>query len=151
MRYILIISFICLISCKAQHDAKTMATENGDMELIAADDYSGVLDYEASIISDTKALRKFYSRINKTRKPGLPVPDVDFSKNMILAVCTGEHKGEKEPLLRKTEEENNVLITIELNENRDASKSRKTLTVYPFYLYKLPITPKTVSIQKLGF
>ncbi|MEX0314756.1 MAG: hypothetical protein AB3N18_11305 [Allomuricauda sp.] len=125
--------------------------ENNDMELVATDSHSGILEYEASIISDTKALGKFYSRINKTRKPGLSAPSIDFSKNTLLVICMGEQNGTEKPLLKKTEDKDNVLITIELPEYLDNAPNKETFTSYPFYIYKLPHTSKTVNIQKSGF
>nr|WP_298793846.1 hypothetical protein [uncultured Allomuricauda sp.] len=127
------------------------ATEKGDMELIASDAYSGIDTYEASVIQDSKSLNKFYGRINQTRKPGLPVPQVDFSKNVLLVMCLGKQKGEPTPLLTKTEEENNILITIELADITSSLETENPLTSYPFYIYKLPHTSKEVSIQKAGF
>ena len=151
MKYFLLISFLCLVSCKAQKDSKMNTIENGDMELVASDAYSGIDAYEASVIQDSKSLHKFYGRINQTRKPGLPVPQVDFSKNVLLVMCLGKQKVETTPLLTKTEEDNNILITIELSDTISNSETQKSLTSYPFYIYKLPHTSKEVSIQKSGF
>lgn len=151
MKYFLLISFLCLVSCKAQKETKMNETENGDMELVASDAYSGIDTYEAAMIYDSKSLSKFYGRINKTRKPGLPVPQVDFSKNVLLVMCLGKQKQERTPLLKKSEEENNILITIELSETISPSNTEKSLISYPFYIYKLPHTSKEVSIEKSGF
>ncbi|WP_299484979.1 hypothetical protein [uncultured Allomuricauda sp.] len=126
-------------------------SEKGDMELIASDAYSGIDNYEASVIQDSKSLNKFYGRINQTRKPGLPVPQVDFSKNVLLVMCLGKQKGETTPLLTKTEEENNILITIELSDKTSSLEAENSLMSYPFYIYKLQHTSKEVSIQKSGF
>ena len=151
MKYFLIISLVCLSACKAQKEAKMNSDETSDFELVASDGYSGIQAYEASIISDTKSLNKFYSRINRTRKPGLPVPTIDFSKDVLVAMCLGEQNGTISPMLKKVESEDNVLVTIELQEDENASKTENQLTSYPFYIYKLPSTSKTVNIQKKGF
>lgn len=151
MKYFLLISFLCLVSCKAQKDTKMNTIENGDMELVASDAYSGIDTYETAVIYDSKSLNKFYGRINKTRKPGLPVPHIDFSENVLLVMCLGQQKGEVTPLLKKSEEDDNILITIELNDSNKDTQLENSLTSYPFYIYKLPHTIKDVSIQKSGF
>lgn len=151
MKYFLLISFVCLVSCKAQKDSKMNANENGDWELVASDAYSGIEEYEASVISDTKSLGKFYSRINRTRKPGLPLPNVDFSKDVLLVMCLGEQKGERTPILAKKEDDDKILFTIQLSESDDALNNENPIISYPFYIYKIPHTLKTMNIQKMGF
>lgn len=151
MRYVIVITLIVLISCKAQQDVKSTSTENAEFELIAFDAFSGITEYEAAMIYDAKSLQKFYSRINKTRKPGLPVPQIDFLQNMLLAVCLGEQKGEAKPLVEKSEEDDNILIAIGLGESKGEEPAQERTTSYPFYLYKLLHTSKSVKIQKTEF
>ena len=101
---ILFFVIVSLVSCKAQNTIpKQSPQQDADIELIDQDGYSGILEYETIVIKDAKSLNKFYSKINRTRKPGLPVPMVDFSKNMIVVVCMGKQKGEKLPVLSKAE------------------------------------------------
>ncbi|MGX1930527.1 hypothetical protein [Flagellimonas sp. 2504JD4-2] len=127
------------------------SNETGDFELVATDGYSGIEAYEASIISDTKSLNKFYSRINKTRKPGLPVPAIDFSKDVLVVMCLGEQNDNISPMLKKVESEDNILVTIELSKESDVSKTENPLISYPFYIYSLPRTSKSIKVQKMGF
>ncbi len=95
MRYLSLFIFAIILSCNGQ---KKAALDNGDdkkagsekLTLLLADNYSGSEVEETMIIKDAKALQRFYSKINRTRKPGLPVPDVDFTKEMILVHCSGE-------------------------------------------------------------
>lgn len=122
------------------------------MVLIAQDAYSGIEAYEAAVITDAKSLGKFYSRINRTRKPGLPVPEVDFSKEMVVVVCLGEQRGEKAPKLYKTKEsENEVSIAIRLNEATNKKEGVTQPISSPFYVYKMLHTIKTVHLEKEGF
>ncbi|WP_223826536.1 hypothetical protein [Flagellimonas sp. S3867] len=151
MKYILIISIICLASCKAQKETKMNAGHTSDFELVASDAYSGIDSYEAAVISNAKSLNKFYSRINKTRKPGLPVPVVDFSKDVLVVMCLGEQKGETTPKLAKSDHEDGIVITVALSEPNDSNIKENPIISYPFYIYKLPTTSKAISIQKQGF
>ena len=122
------------------------------MVLIAQDAYSGIMEYQKMVIRDTKSLNKFYSQINKTRKPGLPVPMVDFTTEMVVVLCMGEQRGKRVPQLSKSgETEDKVLLTIELP-SLDKQDKKEILPVsYPFYLYKMPYSSKNIDFQKLGW
>ena len=61
-----------------------MGQEIKDLVLIDHDNFSTITDYEVRVIQDQKSLQKFYTKITMTRKPGLPVPMVDFSKDMLI-------------------------------------------------------------------
>ena len=151
MRFIMLLSLICcLFSCKAQ---KSLAGEEiEDLVLVAQDGYSGVMEYDAMAIRDTKSLNKFYSQINKTRKPGLPVPMMDFSKEMAIVVCLGEQRGERMPKLSKINEtEDELTIAVELTDLKTTKNIEATPILYPFYLYKMPLTVKSLSFQKTGW
>ncbi len=152
MRHFVLILFICLTSCKAQKETQLDSGEKDDMILIAQDGYSGIAEYETMVVRDVKSLNKFYATINKTRKPGLPVPVIDFSKEMALIVCLGEQKGLKTPELSKTiESENEVLITIEMVPPNETKNTENQFVSYPFYVYKVPYTSKVISFQKMGW
>ena len=147
MRYIFLLVIVTMVSCKAQKENK--AQESSDFVLLAKDDYSGIQEYETGVIRDQKSLNKFYSRVNKTRKPGLPVPIVDFSKEMLIVVCMGGRFGN--PKLAITEEsdsELNVALQLEPFPKSDVTT---TVITSPFYVYKTALTAKKVSVNKEGW
>lgn len=122
------------------------------MVLIAQDAYSGIEAYEAAVITDAKSLGKFYTRINRTRKPGLPVPEIDFSKEIVVVICLGELQGEKTPKLSKIEEsENEVSIAVRLDEATNEKEATSLAISSPFYVYKMQHTAKTIHLEKEGF
>ena len=47
--------------------------------LLDHDNFTTIDTFQIREIRDFKTLNKFYREINKTRKPGLPVPMVDFT------------------------------------------------------------------------
>ena len=118
--------------------------------MVDHDDFTNIDSFETRVILDAKSLNKFYREINKTRKPGLPVPIVDFSKEMVVLICLGEQKGKKRPMLSKLKEtDNEVSIAVEIIKE----KQQKELTVqsayFPFYLFKMPLVDKTITFQKI--
>lgn len=149
VRYFLFITCVCLLSCKAQKESKPIGQEINDLVLIDQDDFSTITDYEVRVIQDQKSLQKFYTKINMTRKPGLPVPTVDFSKNLLILVCLGEQRKEADPLLSKLQETDaRVSIAVQLIEKEQVEQTSTQLIYYPFYLFKMPIIDKGISFQK---
>jgi len=139
---------ICLLSCKAQ---SLYGEKMEDLILIAQDGYSGISEYETSVIKDKKSLNKFYAQINKTRKPGLPAPTVDFSKEMLLVVCLGEIQGQRDPMLSQIEQTDDVLsIAVELSTIKKSTENSQVIS-YPFYVYKMPLVSKEISFKKIGW
>nr|WP_288935998.1 hypothetical protein [uncultured Allomuricauda sp.] len=121
-----------------------------NMILLDHDSFSNIESFETRVIKDGKSLRKFYSEINKTRKPGLPIPIVDFSKEMVILVCLGEQKGKKTPVLSKLKEtDNEVSIAVEIIKENQQKELTIQPTYFPFYLYKMPLVDKTITLQKI--
>lgn len=120
-----------------------------DLVLVDHDDFSTIADYEVRIMQDQKSLQKFYSKINMTRKPGLPVPMVDFSKDMLILVCLGEQQKVVEPLLSKLQETAaGITVSVQLIEKHQIENNKVQSIHYHFYLYKMPIIDKSIDFQK---
>ncbi|UII76153.1 hypothetical protein LV716_18090 [Flagellimonas sp. HMM57] len=151
-RFLLLFILVSLFSCKAQNTVTAESSEqDADIVLIDQDNYSGILEYDAMVIKDAKSLNKFYSKINKTRKPGLPVPTIDFTQYMVVIICMGEQKGNAIPVLSKTETlGNEMIITVKMPDYHKDKSSSEIIT-YPFYLYRTPTVIKPVSFEKVGF
>ena len=145
MKYFLFLSLVCLLSCKAQ---KQLGDQIEGLVLLEQDGYSGIETFEIQAIRDTKSLNKFYTQINKTRKPGLPVPMVDFSQEMVLVVCLGKQQGEPSvTLFKSSETATDLTVIVQLsNSNRPELANTQPVT-NPFYLYKMPLTEKTIIFQ----
>ncbi|MCR9228303.1 MAG: hypothetical protein NXH90_12865 [Flavobacteriaceae bacterium] len=151
IRYIFVITLICLLSCKAQKQGNSPVGEHIDgLSLIEQQNFTDIDSFETRVIRDTKSLNKFYSQINKTRKPGLPVPMVDFSKDMLVLVGLGEQQGEKTAVLSKIKEtDQEMLIAIEV---RNVSEEEMSIqpVYFPIYLYKMPLVDKTLIFQRVN-
>ncbi|WP_349351008.1 MULTISPECIES: hypothetical protein [unclassified Flagellimonas] len=151
MRYLFLIMLIGLISCKAQKDGNTPTGEPIDgLVLLDHDDFTNIDTFQTREIRDTKTLNKFYREINKTRKPGLPVPMVDFTKDMLVLVCLGEQQGKKEVALsRLRQTETELWIAIDVWEEEQEGAVTIQPMYYPFYLYKMPLVDKSLHFQRV--
>ena len=152
MRYLPLFIFAIILSCNGQ---KKAAMEKGDgqnddtgqVTLVLQDNYSGSIAPDTLIIKDSKTLQKFFSKVNRTRKPGIPVPEVDFSKEMILIYCSGEQMNGKNVKLSIVEEnEKEVIISTSVEKTKKSGTSSALIS--PFSVYKMPLTQKEVKFKK---
>lgn len=151
MRYLFLIMLIGLISCKAQKENNSLTGEAIDgLVLLDHDDFTNIDTFQTREIRDSKTLNKFYREINKTRKPGLPVPMVDFTKDMLVLVCLGEQQGKKEVALsRLRQTETELWIAIDVWEEKQEGTVTIQPMYYPFYLYKMPLVDKSLHFQRV--
>ena len=148
----LILSIIVLAgACNSQKgktkDNNYQARGENPLILVLSDNYGGTETEELLVIKDSKALKKFFTRVNMTRKPGLSVPQIDFNKEMVVVYCNGKTTDNNTPeLVRKEDNEDNMHISrvMDANQKKDAS----TAVLMPFHLYKMPLTEKEISLSK---
>ena len=154
MRYLSLFIFAIILSCNGQKKVvlNNESEVNGSGEkltLLLQDNYSGTDVAETLIIKDIKALKSFYSKINRTRKPGIPVPEVNFTKEMILIHCSGEQTNGKHALLSVMEEnEKEVIIGISTSVEKLEKSGASSALISPFSVYKMPLTQKEITIKK---
>ena len=146
--------FLCLlgISCSGQKGvskdkADAYVQNSKELQLVLADNYSGVEESEFQVVRDPKALRNFFIQINKTRKPGLPIPEVDFSKELLLIYCAGTTLGDGGAELFVIEDSQDNIV-IGPKERIPSGKEVTNITTTPFSIYKMPLTPKDISFHK---
>lgn len=150
MRNIILVFFsLLLFSCNAQKKNISNTLDAGDSELtlLIKDNYSNINIPEIQIIKEPKSLKSFFSKINKSRKPGLAVPRIDFNKNMVIVLCSGEQKDGTITMLTFNKEEEIKIILNVAKENVTDKNVSATLTT-PFYLYKMPLTDKNIVFNK---
>ena len=135
--------FTLLTSCKSQNKVPNDGTNGSIMELILKDNYSGAVAEEVLLIKDQKSLRQFFATINRTRKPGLPIPEIDFQKDMLLVWCEGETTA---PTLGLNLEKETAEAYF-FGKLHPKKKAKNTAIVSPFLAYKLPLSDKKVIVK----
>jgi hypothetical protein len=118
--------------------------------LLDHDNFTTIDTFQIREIRDFKTLNKFYREINKTRKPGLPVPMVDFTKDMLVLVCLGEQQGKKEVALSQLRQnETETWIAVDVWDVQQEEGVSIQPMYFPFYLYKMPLVDKTLHFQRV--
>lgn len=147
---LMFLSLILMLSCKAQ---KPLGTPIEGLELLESDGYGPGEEFEARTIKDQKTLNQFYTQINKTRKPGLSVPAIDFGRNLVLLIQLGTQQGEKTVLISQTgETETERFLAVEILDAPTTTKNREipSRAIHQtFYLYTIPFTDKTLVFERI--
>jgi len=151
MKSIALIVLVLFFSCNGQkktiHSVENEKKVNqNELILILQDDHGGMIKTETLIIRDYKTLKRFYSKINRTRKPGLPVPIIDFTKEIVVIYCSGELNSNLISTLSISEVSADQLIlqnTIQQKKQQSAG-----ITITPFSIYKMPLTTKEVVVKR---
>ena len=148
---LLTVSFI-IISCKSQQktgkEDAIVADEMPKLTMIASDLYGGAEEEVFEVIRGQASLHKFYRKVNMTRKPGLPVPEIDFSKNIAVLYCSGSTKDTALPEIYISGENDSEMRLEKGKLYAKDSVVKSTATVTPFGLYLLPLTDKRVIFSK---
>lgn len=138
---LMLLSILFMFSCKS---AKQGVVEDERLTLILQEGYFPVERPEVQVIEDMKTLKAFYARINQTRKPGLPIPEVDFTTQTILVACLGERKTSELPIMRVDKEtENELVVLAVVPENTIESNTQ----AYPLCIYSLSNQGKKISLE----
>lgn len=145
---LLIAVFIFFTSCKSHKTTNSGTIDKqqiNNLELVIENSYSGTNLEENIVIRDAKTLNKFFSQVNKTRKPGIPVPQIDFAKETLILICSGKSTAGYMP---EVLDMNEGIEYISLKIKKESqSKSNSTAVTTPFRLYKIPFTQKEILFE----
>ena len=147
MKLIVVILSFVFMSCNGQKKVAMQDDEdtNGGLELLLQEEQSTFELAETMIVKDAKRLKRFYSKVNMTRKPGISVPEVDFTKEMVIIQCMGELKGSGMPILDLVSETDTEIVLG--SKLKTSAKSAIETTIHPFCIYKMPLTEKEITIE----
>lgn len=153
MKTFLFSVLIVFASCNGQKKAvvenenSTDTPTNTPLTLLMSEEYSGLNEAETLVITDAKTLKSFFSKINRTRKPGLTVPNIDFSKEMVIIACSGEQmSGGLASVLNVLEETDSKIVLSTKPENQEKGFGTNGITS-PFRMYTMPVTDKEIGFQ----
>jgi len=118
------------------------------LELVASDLYGGAEEEVFQVIRNEGELQKFYRKVNMTRKPGLPVPTINFTTHTAVLYCSGTTFSTELPKIyvaAKNDKEMVLQKSILIEQDSPASGTAK---LTPFGLYLLPFTDKQVILSE---
>lgn len=151
--FLLSIVVIIIVSCNghkkvAMKDSVEESSSTSDsLVLLVQDENSGSEIAETLVITNSKALGKFFAMVNKTRKPGISIPEIDFSKEMVIVHCSGRQSNGLLPVLSLLKE-TDTKVVIGSKTKHENEKRQSTAVTSPFSMYKMPLTKKEVVLEK---
>ncbi|PKA96803.1 hypothetical protein B0O79_0442 [Flavobacteriaceae bacterium MAR_2009_75] len=147
---LLILLVFVALSCKGQKNKPNRILSENDsakstLTPLSSDYIDSTSVERVLVIRDFKSLQKLYSKINKTRKPGLPLPKVDFSTNMILFYRHRNFNANTASRLVLSKSTQDSLFLTESKGN--SSKESSSSFMAPFSTFLLDKTDKKVVIN----
>lgn len=141
--FLFLVVFLVLISCKGMDIFAIDSTQNLEMERIVQENYSGFEKEQLLVIKSQEELQSFYGIVNRTRKPGLELPSIDFNAHMLLVWCGGAASQPNSTLdLRKGED---YLYVRKIDSKTEANEEQPIVS--PFSIYKLPKSTQKIKFQ----
>ncbi|WP_139278112.1 hypothetical protein [Pseudozobellia thermophila] len=141
---------VAFLSCKGQRKGTVGTQENGPdpeaaISLVVSDYHQVVGNERTWVIKNRKELQKFYSELNKTRKPALPVPKVDFGQNMLLVHFYQASDSGTPPRLSVLRKTGDTLFLAERGNGPSHRGGREKLV--PFSIYLMPKSEGTIVVE----
>ncbi|NKI27088.1 hypothetical protein HCG49_10985 [Arenibacter sp. 6A1] len=154
MKRVICFFFILFTSCTILKEINTEKMEQDpsksiSLELIVHDSHSGIEFQEFRVIEDLGALKKLFLQINKTRKPGFPIPEIDFDKDIVVAYFSGLGSDTRPPELFFISE-NDSLIKLGIKEKIVPELvDTNAISTSAFCIYKMKNSGKIISVEGL--
>ena len=91
MKSIFLFSLLLLATCKGGDTATSVKEGNlVPFQTLITASHSNIGSPQQTIIRSQEELEAIFSEINKTRKPGIPIPEIDFNKEVVAFVNLGQ-------------------------------------------------------------
>ena len=113
-------------------DSKTIRT-------IAKGAFSGIQEPRQEVITDRKNWEQFWSKHSRLTKPAAPLPEIDFAKQMVVAVTMGMKRtgGYSVEIMSVTPGDGKLRITIKQGSPPPGAITIQSLTA-PFHFVAAP-------------
>ena len=146
----LVIPILIINACKSQKSSGEDASANNQndkvLTMVMSDLYGGATTELIEVIRSQKGLDKFFLQVNKTRKPGIKPPAVNFEENLVIVYCSGQTNQSTLPELYAMEKEGES-IQLKKKMPESAENQEVNAVLMPFGLYIMPLTDKEVILQ----
>ena len=158
MRLILYFMALLATSCKSTQDVRMGNETNSEeyavqevpFEIVAQESHGGPLEAQYIEFKGKDTLNHFYTKVNMTRKPGLPVPEINFEKEAVVALCMGEKNTGGYSLevdhIENTSEHQNVWIK---EKTPNPTDMVATVICQPFTIVKFNKTGNPLLFKKV--
>jgi hypothetical protein len=143
--FIILVTLTCKSPKGMMSDSIDKPQEGPELTLVLTDNYGGSEAQEIQVVRDRQQLVNFFAKINRTRKPGLPVPQVDFTSHLVIIYSSGQMQGlSGHPLVVSHQTQDTLLLRSV--EPTGKNQAEGTAVIQPFSIYTVPLTDKKVLL-----
>lgn len=121
-------------------------------KLIVKETTGGPATPQILVIKEPTALKRFYTKVNLTRRPGLAVPSVDFTKEFVVILCMGTMQTTGHEVSINKVESNKAKTLKILVEEKHPDKNQKLTKVFnePFSVYIIQGNYENIEFEKIN-
>lgn len=148
---------LIILSCNTQKEttqkdgAKNETTMKQEtlIDILANESHGGYETSKYLIIKDQESLEEIYGKVNMMRRPGLPIPEIDWKNEMVIALFMGQkNSGGYSIVVDKITSINDNEIEFLLKETKPEGITTAVIC-QPFYFCKVQRTDKDVVFKKV--
>lgn len=119
-----------------------------EYEILLEESYGGTDKPENRVITTQKELESVYAVINRMRRPGIAVPQVDFSKKTVVAVFMGKQSSGGNRVEIKKIAETGDTVEIHVRKIHPGEGDMTTMAItQPFVFAEIPVSDKKVIFK----
>jgi len=127
----------------------TTTNQKPQVEVLAEGSHGGYETSKYLVIKDDKALQEVYAKINMIRRPGIPVPKIDWKNEMVIALFMGQKNyGGYKISVENIKSINQSKDEITVKETAPQGIATAVIT-QPFYFCKVKRTDKDIVFKKV--
>ncbi|MAY22263.1 MAG: hypothetical protein CMC74_05750 [Flavobacteriaceae bacterium] len=145
---------LVLVGCKSQNTSNEGADQGASkvsFELLVEDSQSNIDMKNYEVIRSSERLQEVFNRINSTRKPGIPIPEVDFSKQLVLFLNMGQqNSGGFSVSVSKIEKTNDAFVVFVKEKKPEPTAMVTMVLTTPFTLVRTENTSLPVEFKLLN-
>jgi len=120
--------------------------ENTPFKMLLEGSHSNIQKREYTIIKNSLELGRIFGTINSTRRPGFPIPEIDFSKNVVVGLFMGS-KGSGGHSIAIDHVDYNEAETVVYYIEKHPSGMATSVMTQPFYLAKISKTANPIRFE----
>jgi len=119
-------------------------------EILIENQTGGFLKEETRIIVDDESLFNIYTYVNRFREPEFPIPEIDFSKESVIAVFMGEKTTGGYAVMVENVIEVDGKLIVKIKEVKPGPKDMVTMAItQPFCFVRINSVGKEIIFEKL--
>lgn len=142
------LSFMVIILFGCSSAKQKSIQQEITFEVLLEGTHGGYKDAEFMVIDNSKDLKQIYTHLNKIRKPGFPIPKINFEKELVLALFMGEKSSGGYTILISEIEEVKDKVHVFIKKTKPEGMAATVIT-RPFYFCKIPKTDKEIVFKNV--